>query len=371
MVVQDKEIENIIVCLINQGTPYSPIERLINRGVIQGKPIHVLYPRVIGHLDYGVFKECWNEKLKDEKSESEFFGELEEKWGVYHSFSENLIVLIPKDMHLKRKMAKISYRFKKIFTDDEKVLKYLNEIQNEEKDEILFKKALVFLLREGPVSLNDDDLSFLKISEEELKNILSRFVGKYGLVKFFIDKNEYYELFGFLSQRSNEDIEIIKNCRNTIHNFLCPHFGLDLVEFIETLPKEELDVFNVIFKDKQKWWGLLKTEKKIEKAMEEKGEDSKEAKELKAEKDIINKEIKEIEDESKEKLKNPANKKFLTTVDRIAEILKIPKERCKDIILNLKMKGLFSTPNHSKPKQYLYWVELSPIIQEKLEQRNK
>ena len=319
--------KNIAVCLINH-------EPLYNRRI---------YPLAIGCLDYDVFKRSWNEKFKDEKSENQFFKELEE-WGIYHSPSENLIVLKPEDIQLKRKITTLFYNFKSMFKKSDKVLKYLNDIQVKE-DKDLFKKALVFLLRDRLVRLNSSELSFLKTSEEELKDILSRFVAKYGLSTY--DGHGGYKLSDFINQ-------------NDINNFLCPHSGLDLMKFIKSLPKEELDAFNVIFEDQQRWEKLLDKvrpirEKRI-KVIGEKGVDNKEVKELESEEKIINEEMRKIEEKSKEKLGTPANGRFFTHARKIAKILKISEERCNNTILNLKMKGLFSTPKYSS--RGLDWVEI-------------
>ena len=327
----EDDIKSIIVCLINH------------------KPLYIMqvYPLAIGHLDYDIFKQAWSEKFKDERSESQFFKELE-KWGIYHSPSENLIVLKPEDMQLKRKIINVFYNFKNMFKKKDKVSIYLNDIQKKENRD-LFKKALIFLLRDKEVYLNHSELSFLKTSEEELKDILSRFVAKYGLA---ICKNrERYKLLSFISQYD-------------INNFLCPYFGLDLIQFIEDLPKKEADAFNVIFGDQRKC-GELRNKvrsigKKKTKIADERGLDTKEVKELDAEVNVIYKEISEIEEKLREKLGRSVKQSFFTDSDKIAKILKIPEERCYDVILNLKMKGLFSTPNYSS--QGLDWVEISQNI---------
>ncbi|RKY33330.1 MAG: hypothetical protein DRP68_02695 [Candidatus Omnitrophota bacterium] len=79
----------------------------------------------------------------------------------------------------------------------------------------------------------------------------------------------------------------------------------------------------------------------------------------------IDEEIRKVKEELKKKLKTPAQKRFITNTERIAEILNISKGECSDIVLNLKLKGLFATPNYSS--EGLNWCEVSPRVMQKCE----
>jgi len=349
-------IKKTVTCLINNKPQYTATLELLfrlkraKRHLYNKSQVALESPKVIGCLDYGIFKKAWIEKFKDKQSEIKFFIELE-KLGIYHFPSEDLIILEPKEMQIKRKMIDEFSDFKEMFKFEDKVLKYLNEIQKEE-DSDLFKKVLVLLLRTKKFGVDVYETSFLRTSKEELQEILSRFVVKYGLAVY---NNGKYELSSFVN-------------RLALGNFLCPYSGTGLMKFINELPKEEFAVFNILFKDQEKWGNLSHKvqliKEEIAKMVDEKGEDSKEVKKLKAEENIINEEMKKIEEKSRKELGTSAVSRFFTHADKMAEILKISKERCEKIVLSLKIKGLFSTPKYSS--QGLDWVEIPQNVINKL-----
>ena len=332
--------KKIAICLINHKSLYQ----------------HQIYPRAIGSLNYDIFEDCWKNKISEK--ESTFFENLE-KWGIYHSPSEDLIVLKPDNQVLKRELISAFNNFKKRCKDRNKFLRYLQEVEIEE-DKELFRKALIFLCRsrarydsEG-VRIDSSACSFLKVDEGKLRNILSRFVAKYGLATF---EGEFYE--GVYKLPSLVDFYYL-------YDFLCPYEGEELARFIEKLPEKELKVFNFIFEDQLKWKKLLDEVSPIREEiwrLREEKEDKAKIKELEEKANKIDKEIKEVEEKSKEKLKTRAQKTFITDAGEMAEILSIPKGECLDIVLNLKLKGLFATPNYSS--EGLYWCEVSPRVMQK------
>ncbi|RKY33329.1 MAG: hypothetical protein DRP68_02690 [Candidatus Omnitrophota bacterium] len=235
--MREEDIKRIAICLINHRPFYHP----------------QVYPEIIGSLDYDIFKDCWYENIRE--NEIVFFENLK-RWGIYHSPSENLVVLKPDNQILKRELINTFYNFKNRCRDRSKFLKYLHEVEVKENSE-LFRKALIFLCRSRArydskgVRIDDSDCSLLKVDESELKSILSRFVAKYGLAIF---ERQPYE--GIYKLPLFVDFHYISD-------FLCSYEGEELMDFIKNLPEKELNVFNVIFEDQLKWKKLLDEKEEI------------------------------------------------------------------------------------------------------------